>query len=506
MALHSSSSALIPQPLVRKLVLVAVFVMAFSVRMLDLTDLPLDFHPTRQLFSALKARGIYYQSSPGILDWQRHMAVQQWQKLATIEPPFIEYLAAYSYRLFGEHLWIGRIYSSLFWIVGGLAIYLLAREIFGEDGAMIATGFYLFLPYGVIASRSFQPDPLMIALICWGLWGLFNWYRTATWRWAATAGILCGLAILVKNVAIFPLLGAALGLIFARGLRETFKDARTFAVAALAALPAGAYTIYGTLVKNFLVGQFDFRFFPSLWITPSFYIRWDLQANYVVGFGAFLMALFGVLLAHPKTERPLLLGLWVGYLAFGFAFSYHFSTHDYYQLPLIPIVALSIAPVARLILERILVIDASSFARTATVGLLLFGLAFQVWTVHHTLDVQDYRPEAQFWAMLGDKLGHSASVVSLTPDYGYRLAYWGWQNSTAWLYSGDIDIRTLANRQVKLVKRFQETVADRQFFIVTMFDELNTQPEIKDLLYGGYAIFDQGNGYIIFDLTRPLKP
>jgi hypothetical protein len=57
-----------------------------------------------------------------------------------------------------------------------------------------------------------------------------------------------------------------------------------------------------------------------------------------------------------------------------------------------------------------------------------------------------------------------------------------------------------------LVKRFQETVADRQFFIVTMFDELNTQPEIKDLLYGGYAIFDQGNGYIIFDLTRPLKP
>ena len=41
-----------------------LFGIALAIRLYDLTDLPLDFHPTRQLVSIIKARGIYYQTHP----------------------------------------------------------------------------------------------------------------------------------------------------------------------------------------------------------------------------------------------------------------------------------------------------------------------------------------------------------------------------------------------------------------------------------------------------------
>ena len=47
------------------------FLLGLAVRLYDLTDPPLDFHPTRQLHSALIARGMYYQNLDDIPDWQR---------------------------------------------------------------------------------------------------------------------------------------------------------------------------------------------------------------------------------------------------------------------------------------------------------------------------------------------------------------------------------------------------------------------------------------------------
>jgi len=64
----------------------------------------------------------------------------------------------------------------LAWLLGGLALYALARRIASADGALVALLYYLFLDFGVIASRSFQPDPLMV-----GLFGRFS--RTMTTGW-----------------------------------------------------------------------------------------------------------------------------------------------------------------------------------------------------------------------------------------------------------------------------------------------------------------------------------
>ena len=119
--------------------LVIVFIAALGIRMYDLTDLPLDFHPARQLFSAFKARGMYYSMLPESADvpaWQRELAIQQGNESAIIEPPVMERVVALTYLLAGgEYLWIARIYAAVFWLLGGVFLYFLAREILSVDGA-----------------------------------------------------------------------------------------------------------------------------------------------------------------------------------------------------------------------------------------------------------------------------------------------------------------------------------------------------------------------------------
>src|SRR5688572_23935991 len=147
---------------IRFITLVLIFGAALAIRLYDLTDLPLDFHPTRQLLSALKARGMYYQTLENVSDEQRDFAIQQWKTRASVEPALLESIVAFTYRFTGEQLWIARVYSSLFWIIGAVFLFMLAREFASVDGALASTAIYLFLPYAVAASRSFQPDPLMV--------------------------------------------------------------------------------------------------------------------------------------------------------------------------------------------------------------------------------------------------------------------------------------------------------------------------------------------------------
>ncbi len=492
--------------LVRLAVLLALAA-GLAIRLFDLSDPPLDFHPTRQFFSALKARGMYYAMRPDAPQWMREVSYRQWQAQGKIEPTVIEPLAALTYLALGrEDMTIARAYSALFWVLGGLALFALARRLTSTDAALLALLYYLFTRYAVFSSRSFQPDPLMVALMAGALWAFNRWQDTRARKWAISAGLLAGAAIFVKNVAVFMLAPAfALPILSGMGWRPALKDRQVWGIAVLAVLPAAAYTLYG-VAAGFLGGQFSYRFFPDLTFSAAYYVRWNDMLSGVVGFGAFLLALAGVLLAQPKSARPLLGGLFLGYFLFGVVFAYHFSTHDYYHMPLIPIVALGLAAAAQRLFDFLRASQPSIWLRLGAAALILYALGMEVWNTRVALVRNDSRAEPAFWVKLGERLGHTQPVIGLMSDYGYRLAYWGWQDATAWLGSGDLRMRQLAGQNVDLQSAFREAVAGKRFFVVTQMNELDSQPEIKQLLYNSYAIYEQGEGYVVFDLSHPLTP
>lgn len=496
-------SLLHERPWMWKALLPIVLLAAFGLRMINLTNPPLDFAPTRQMFSALKARGMYYQYVSDVPASQR-LEAESLGETGDIEPPILETLVSQTYRLTGEHLWIARIYSSLFWILGGVGLFLLMREFASTGAAFIGLLFYLFLPFAVLASRAFMPDPLMVALIVFSLWALFRWQNTSKWKWAVLFGIFGGAALFAKNVAVFFVLGAfAAVLLGTRRYKSILRDPQVWVMLALVVLPVAAYMVYGMFKLN-MAGQFALRFFPKMWIDPAFYFRWAFTVNVNISLLAALFGVLGIFLAG-HSQRPLLVGLWIGYLLFGLTFSYHIYSHDYYQLPFIPVVALSLTPGLKLLLEQFTARNPGLFSRLALAVIVLVGVAVPAWYVRDLIVNNDYHNEPAYWAEIGDKLGHVQGVVGLTQDYGYRLAYWGWQGNTAWLTTADVGVRDLAGQNLDLAQNFPQAVAGKKYFVVTMFGELEKQPELKDILYKNYPIYAQTDEYVIFDLQHPLQ-
>lgn len=489
------------RPWVWKLSLILALLAGFGLRMINLTNPPLDFASTRQLFSALKARGMYYQYVTDVPAATRQQAISLGD-VGIVEPPILETIVSQTYRLTGEYIWIGRIYSSVFWVLGGLGLFLLIREFASTSAAMIGTLFYLFVPFGVIASRAFMPDPLMVALIVYSLLALFRWQNTSKWKWAILFGIFAGATLFVKNLSVFIVVGGFAGVILGtRGMKRSIRDPQVWVMGALMVLPVGIFTLYGILMLN-MGSQFALRFFPKMWLDPAFYFRWAYVVNSNIGWVVTLFAIVSIYLADPKRERPLLFGLWIGYLIFGMTFPYHFYTHDYYQLPLIPVVALSMAPGLRVVFDKFYERSSGLFPRLVLVAVVLVGLAVPAWYSRDQIVGSNYRNEPSYWAEIGDVLRHSQGVVALTQDYGYRLAYWGWQGSTAWFTSADINVRYLAGENVDLLQQFAQDTAGKKYFLVTMFSEFDNQPVIKDLLNSHYPIFTQTDEYLIYDLQQ----
>jgi hypothetical protein len=496
------------------LTLLLLFAIALAIRVYDITDLPLDFHPARQLFSAVKARGMYYETLTNVPEWQREFAIQQWKTKVTIEPEIMEHLAVYIYHYTGEQLWIPRLISSLFWLVGGIFIFLLARDMFSVDGAVLALAFYLLVPYGIFASRSFQPDPLMVVLIIAFWWLVNRWAdlipspsparRGKAWMWVILAGLIGGLAIFVKFVAAFFVIGGTLGALLGRfKLRELVRNPQVWVLGILGVLPGGAWIAYGKLVAGLFGGDMSGRFIPSLLASPLFYIQWQTKAAFVAGGIGIMLGLLGIFLVREKGTRVFLIGIWGAYLVFGLYFNYHISTHDYYSLPLVAIVAVSLAPLGDWFFRHLMEAG-SGWIRSALFVVLLYGVFSTVWNVRNEMKSVDYRPQVAYWTEIHDVLEpQQGSIVALTQDYGLRLAYWGWLKAALWPSYGDLYQADVRGNQRNINKLFAETVAQKSLFLVTDLEDFAKQTELQKLL-AGYPVLMQGDGYVVYDLKHPL--
>ena len=497
--------------LARSSALILIFTMALVIRLYDVTDLPLDFHPTRQLLSAIKARALYYRTHPaGIPTQQLEAGIALAKLKAGVEPVVFERLVASTYRFTGEQVWVARVYSSLFWLVGGVFLFLLVRDLVSFDGAVFSAAYFLFFPYVVMASRSFQPDPLMVMLILAFWWMFARWINltagpapTGTgrqWTAALLAGLLGGFAIFIKFSAAFFVIGAALGLALTRfKLHDLFKNGQVWGMALLGSLPTLLY-LYQGLRYGSLGGQFDGRFFPELLLNPLTYVRWLTEVNMAAG-GLFVMlALLSFFLVKQATLRGLMIGLWGAYVLYGLFFNYHNATHDYYQLPLIPIVALSLGPLGGWIAAQWSE-TTRGYGRSLVYVILLYGLFSVLWDARNQMEAVDYRPEEKMWAEIGGKLEHKPTAMALIPDYGSRLEYYGFTTAGIWPTLDDLTYSELRGGGDPFAVTFENRVRNKIFFLVTDFEELRKQPELREQLVT-YPVYAEGDGYIIYQLRE----
>ena len=141
------------------LVVLAV-VLASALRLQGAEHSALAFHPIRQ-YASLAVAKARYEAMSGAPESSTSAAVQENARAAPrLEPRLLEWVVALGYLALGrEDRGLGASLSSVIWVGGGLLLLCLGRRLGSSLAAGVAAAFHLFLPYGIIASRSFQPVP-----------------------------------------------------------------------------------------------------------------------------------------------------------------------------------------------------------------------------------------------------------------------------------------------------------------------------------------------------------
>lgn len=489
----------------RLLIIGFLFITALGIRLYHINEPPLEFHSTRQYRSFLIARGYFFESMKSIPEWKKRVASFSKEKQGIIEPPIMELVVSFAYSVVGgEHFWIPRLLSSIFWLIGGGFLYIIAKKIACADAALFSTAFYLFLPFAVVASRSFQPDPLMVMLLLASIFTILRYYdQPSTFR-LAIAAVVSSLAFFIKPQCLFAILGVFVSLaVYRQGIRKSVISSNFLIFTVVSLLPTIIFYLYGIFIAGFFLEKSQPGFLPQILLNPFFWKGWLNNIGLVVGFTAFIGGLLGILMFREGQPRASLIGLWIGYLVFCLAFHYQVATHDYYQLQFIPIVALSIGPVVALIMNRLSQICTRRYWRIAVWSILLLALLLSIGVARSRLINPDFERKVKMAQEIGERVNHSTKTIFLSSDYGVPLEYHGLLSGPAWPTTSDLEWERLAGvRTLNAEERFNAWYLkdSPEYFIVMDFREFEGQPDLRDFLIGKFPIVAQNDDYLIFDL------
>jgi hypothetical protein len=448
-----------------------------------------------------------------------------------IELPILPYATAIIYSLVGgEHLWIPRLLSSLFWILGALFLYLLARRFAHGWAALFGVAVYLFMPFPLVASTSFQPDPLMVTLIVASILAIVRHHERPTrQRLCGALGVSAAAVFIKPGIAAFFILPTFAALAIARsGTRRAFASPSFYVFPALSFLPAIALYLYGAIAGAFLQGKIHESVDPHLLRESIFWRGWLDMIRAVLRpplFGdraallVLIVAASAILVARTRVQRAVLLALWGGYFLFGLTIDNYVSTHDYYSLPLVPIVALSLAAIASALgnllhgplSRRSVQIGSAVLAAVALAGVVAArGGSLGLPPVNRVADRRI--PEYEY---IGRIVNHSPRVLLLGSagvwQYGWIAGrYWPGQSDLSWERLQDrLPPMNAGERFRTTDERYWPAVGAMhprpRFFVVTEPMELVLQPDLCALL-SNFRVVAAGRDYMIFDLTRKAVP
>jgi hypothetical protein len=489
----------------RRIVLVLLFVTALGLRLVHIDQPPLDFHAVRQYHTLIVARDYYYRLGGSAPEAQRELASLNRERQGVWEPSILPALAAFGYlAVGGERFWLPRTLSALFWLVGGVFVYLIARRLAPRpaEAAVASTAIFLFLPFGVTASRSMQPDSMMVAGVLASIYMILRYHDHPSTSNLIAGASVTAFAVLTKGVSVFLI--APVFLVVAHATtRRLGVLARRFGVfMALALLPALGFYGYRIFGSGSLAGVAQGDILPQLWTSVSFWRDWSEQVRSVVGYPLVVAAVVGTLLFRTGLQRGVLLGLWAGYLAFGLVFTFTISTHDYWNLPLVPIIALASGPPIAVVVEAVRRANPQRLGQAALSLILLASIVVAA-------DVDLPRPldgsltrKIKVEEEVGDLVRHTPRAVFLSGDYGLSLEYHGQVSGVPWPLTSDFQWEQLAGvRHETVEQRFADLPVEGplDYFIVLDRNEYEQQPGLKMFL-ARFPLRAESRDYLIFKL------
>lgn len=335
----------------------ALILLAFALSHLPyITAEPVDHHSWRQVTTAGVARAFYYESSdifhPRIFDRENRPGI------TGMEFPLYNYLIYIVIEIFGYANWYGRAISLVFGIAGLYWFWRFVSLLLGETIGLLGLLSLAVSPLYFYFSRNIQPDIPMLALLIGSFYYIRRWQLDGRSRHLWLCCALFALASLLKLPAIifFPY---HLSVIWEKQGRGAFKKLTNYFFALIPAAVVSGWYAYSA----YLVNAYGLRYFylgGDLSESLSYLFKWKFYnvafvsrlPEIVSNFALFPLAVAGIFLLRKlrvSYSVIILLLLLIPYYAVG---GFHLYIHDYYSLPVTPMLALLAGAAAFYILRH----------------------------------------------------------------------------------------------------------------------------------------------------------
>jgi hypothetical protein len=477
--------------------IIVIVAAGFAIRVSNLDEPNLAYHPGRQFFDANKARGLYVQLGGSVDGMSDARAREVASSLERREPPILPFFAAVGYRAAGgEHLWIPRILTILGWLAGALVLAALARRFVGDVAALVALAFMAFDPYGIVASRALIPDALLVAALITTWWASLRYAETPTARRFAVAAVWGAITLLLKPVA-FPLVaGVFLGVEVCRvGVRGALRSSRSWGFVIIALAPALAYQLIGGIFSSSNGGTGIYL--NDYFFQGAFVRGLGSQVTHIVGIVGAVIAVAALVGLTRASLRASIAGLFAGAALYTLVFNYQSATHSYYDLYWIPIVALGLGVETQWFADR-LVERSTTLITTLVITAVVAVCVAVVQTTpeHATLDDTYPATASDIGAAVGDDRSTSLAIGDAMP-----LFYFGKFGGEQWPTVSDDRLGQRHIRGVEVPNRFAELTAGADVFVMAWPAELERQPALQKIL-DTLPVRASGDGWTVYELEN----
>jgi hypothetical protein len=357
---------------------------------------------------------------------------------------------------------------------------LLARRVRSLLGTVAGTASLavgVLLPYLVHATASFQPDPLVTALLCAAFAVLLGRAEDdLDGRAHLAVGLLGGLASVMKPTALPVVLLPYLWI-----HRRVILTGRVFGVAAMIAGPAVVWTFSNLVLADTLDSHASNSIVPELLLEGGFWSGWLRRVDDVFGLAVVLLALVGVALAPPLVRRVAVAGL-LGYVSVGVTFTHHMATHDYYHLILMPVVMVGVGSLAAALPSRLPAVRPAMLGWGGALLAAAFALGSVGAVDDHLASGADRTAAVAYpYTHLTD-----GEAVTFSRDDGLGLEYLTWSGVLVWPTAADIAFQSRGGTDLLTGDALLESLRDGgvRWFIATVPGDMALVPDLLDVLAG----------------------
>ncbi|MFH1593302.1 MAG: glycosyltransferase family 39 protein [Candidatus Omnitrophota bacterium] len=338
---------------VRNIILLAIVLLGLSIRMYNINFPSLGYHAAKENEYISMAQEMV---RTGDYITRRVYFYNAFEKEPIMnlypQPALVPYQILISWRLLGENMWGPRLFNVIFGVLSIFVMYHLALLLFRNTALALFSALLLsIMPLAVFFSRNIQPEsPAFFFMILGSMF--YVKFITTMKRYDLFLG---SLAFSVAWLYKFSFLIGVFPFIFCFPYIRMLKEKRAYTYALSFFLPY--LLIIFTIIWLKSVGEWEWEsyvvqrvklfeiFSPAYWKQYGRNIWWYFKGeNFTPVFTS--LALLGIVIAFFKRRSLIdryIIGCTLMAIPYGMALSDLICQHNYYQMPFLLLVCISVS-------------------------------------------------------------------------------------------------------------------------------------------------------------------